>query len=130
MDDVLAEMRSHLELLGYGITVEGDLIIVQRSDKPSFGLWSSSAGIMFMCLFDVRPEGVSTDLAGFMKFLNSANLGSEISRFYWDEDVADPKLRGEAWFPNWYEKKTFGRFLDVWLEEIGDVAKRGKSFIS
>jgi len=83
-----------------------------------------------MCLFDVQPETETTNLLAFLTVLNSANEWTTVSRSYLGKSVAKtPQLRVEAWFPHWYEKTAFGRFVDTWIEDLGEIAKVGKSYM-
>jgi hypothetical protein len=129
--DVLAQMRSHLELLGYEASLDEHMTIVSRSDKPVFGFFEYRDGVLFMCSFDVQQKAFEDTPREFLEFVNSANVGSKISRFYWEGGSPKAQLFVEAWFPNWYERKAFGLFIDTYFEDMGrpflafpDVARR------
>jgi len=106
-DSVLQEARTHLEFLGYTVEVSGDWLLVSQPGCFSWALRDFRGGVLFRKVFPVSEAGRAKREA-VLAFANRLNADASFVRAYVNEpgDVAI-----EAWYPNLYERRSFGMFV-------------------
>lgn len=115
-DSVLEEARNHLQFLGYAIEREGDCIFVSQPGRFSWLLKDFRGGVLFRKVFSAGAGG-RQDRAGLLALSNRINAEAAFVRTYVD---AQGDLALECWYPNLYERRSFGHFvmaLDTDLHE-------------
>ena len=124
---VITEMISHLEFLGYEITKkEGEppMFYLRHSDRTSIVISEDYPGYSFRTFMSVRAE-VKNRHSKYLEFINQLNSRSIVARFHYRENL---NLVASSWFPNNYEKTTFGRFMDCWNNDTTEmIAEIGSS---
>lgn len=108
--DILEQIKSHVEFLGYDVTVEEERGRAKHPERWNIVYREFKGGILFQTYFGVSDYGKSNK-EEFFNFLNLMNQGAVVVRFYADDDF---DLVMEAWLPSGYEKQTFGRFVEQW----------------
>lgn len=119
--DSCQQVKNHLEFLGYTIEEKGlphkDETHEQRiffakssSSKTSlFVTYTLSAGFSFITSFVTKPTLANNEL-DFLNTLNKMTAESYLVSFVSSRDFKNVFLL--AWYPDYYEKKTFGNFLE------------------
>ncbi len=115
-DSVLDEARNHLEFLGYAVELEGDCVFVSQPGRFSWLLKDFRGGAIFRKLFSASEAGRQR-LEAMLVFSNRINAAAAFIRTYVD---GQGDLAIEGWYPNLYERRSFGHFvmaLDTDLHE-------------
>lgn len=115
-DSVLEEAQNHLEFLGYKIERAEDCVFISQPGRFSWLLKDFRGGVLFRKLFSASEAGRERPEA-LLAFANRINAEAAFVRAYVD---AQGDLAMEAWYPNLYERRSFGHFvmaLDTDLHE-------------
>lgn len=129
----ITEIMSHLEFLGYELTNkkgEPPMFYLRHSHRTSLVISQDYPGYSFTTYMSVRAE-VKNRHSKYLEFINQLNSRSIVARFHYSENL---NLVASSWFPNYYEKTTFGSFMDCWnkdttemITEIGSLKEFSKS---
>jgi hypothetical protein len=109
LDDVVGHLESH----GYSITAKDQLRLATHTSKLNMTFRMNKGGILFTAFCRTQDQA-KKDRKGFLDFLNQLNAKASVVRFYAD---SDSDLAIEAWYPDQYDRGTFGTFLDAWETE-------------
>lgn len=107
------ELKSHLEFLGYEITISDEVMRATHPTNLNVVLKGFRGGILvqsYLTASDYAKEH-PTEL---MRFANTLNENATVARMYVDKDG---DLALEAWFPGQYEKARFSLFLEEWHKD-------------
>ncbi len=111
------DIGEYLEFLAYEIKDIGDdgkeAYLAEHDDQPSFFFSDQIGGVLLTCPFPVGPEDEEFRSA-ISEPLNALNEGALVSRFYAKDDG---KIMQEAWWPDFYERKLFGTFMERWQDD-------------
>ena len=106
LSEAAADIRTHLEFLGYEVTVEEDNVAATHESKLDIYLRDYQGGMLmqsYVLVVSNKDEALPT--------ANLLNTGAAATRFYID---SDGDLAVEAWMPGGYEKARFAAFLEAW----------------
>jgi hypothetical protein len=110
--EVIEEIKAHLEFLGFSCSPQKSLIFATHPSRPALAFRKFKGGIFFFTGYSAKKVGIE-DRSGFLEFVNRANKEAAVARFVAQfED--DPGLMVEGWYPNVYDRETFGAFFDSW----------------
>ncbi len=108
MAEPIAEIRTHLEFLGYEVQIVDERgLRAEHPSRMSFVMLQTAGGLLLRSVFGSRTE----DVDRLNRLANELNREAAACRFFVDE-ARDFFL--EAWWPPHYERSAFGAFLDVW----------------
>ena len=100
------DIRTHLEFLGYEVTVEEDNVTATHDSKLNVYMRDYQGGLLvqsYLLVVSNEEEALPT--------ANLLNTGAAATRFYVD---SDGDIAVEAWLPGGYEKARFAAFLEAW----------------
>jgi len=120
--DLIAQITSHLEFLGFTCSPVQKLIFAKHPDKPAVAFQLFKGGVLFLTGYSAKKT-VMEDRVGFLEFVNRANKDAGIGRFVADFK-GEPQLMVEAWYPNEYERTAFGAFFENWISELTTYLER------
>ncbi|MCU7490071.1 MAG: hypothetical protein HF312_00280 [Ignavibacteria bacterium] len=103
----------YLRFLGYSIKSKAGIFLITHPEKSSFLLGEYSAGLIFQCNFRTTKYSKASRNE-YLEFINYLNVNSDVAKFYDSEDC----MSCIFWFPNLFDKKYFGHFIDLWEEDI------------
>jgi hypothetical protein len=115
----LDSMLAHLEFLGYEVTQDGEIARAKHATRYNVSLRSFASGILLTRLFGAN-DTARQDKAGYLEFINSLNNKAAVARFYADKDM---DLFIEAWYPDMYDRPSFGLFLEIWDRDCALMAE-------
>lgn len=119
-DSILGEVCNHLEFLGYTVDREGDSIFVSQPGRFSWLLKDCQGGILFHKVFHAADGGREPPEA-LMALSNRMNAEAVLIRTYVN---ARGDLAVEAWYPNVYERRSFGQFAMALETDLCHQLKR------
>jgi len=110
MSTTIDQIIAHLEFLGYE-TERRDSGAIKAVHKSHFNLIFKEYGygVLFTAFFGINAKGKSNKSNAYER-VNSFNREARVSRCYLDKDF---DLVVEAYFPNLYDKSTFGVFMET-----------------
>jgi hypothetical protein len=100
------------------VTTENNRVFAKHPKKANLIAKPFSGGVLFTSIFGVQ-EAVKADRAGYLEFINKANTGAAVVRYYAD---ADADFVIEGWYSGDYRQVDFGRFAELWDEDITKLA--------
>lgn len=103
----------YLRCLGYSIKSEAGIFLITHEEKSSFLLGEYNTGLIFQCNFRTTDYAKS-NRDEYLSFINTLNVNSDVAKFYDNEN----HMSCIFWFPNLFDKKYFGHFIDLWEEDI------------
>ncbi|MFP4705451.1 MAG: YbjN domain-containing protein, partial [Spirochaetaceae bacterium] len=111
LPDSTDEMVEHLEFLGYEAELreEEGYLSFGRDDLPTTLLYEYDGGVL-LSVYWVLSVG-EDDRETVMEAVNELNAGATTARYYLDED---DDLAVEAWFADDYDRREFGRLMELW----------------
>ena len=115
--ELLHQVRGHLEYLGYIFSTEGKSIIGTHTTKPNINVRGYKGGVLLTAAYVVKNTA-EADPAGFLKFVNDANLRAAVARYVWKAD--EKALLVEAWHPKSYDRSAFTDFFEAWLNDASE----------
>ena len=125
-DSILGEACNHLEFLGYKVEQETDCVFVSEPARFSWMLKDFRGGVMFRKSFPASEGGRERPEA-LLALSNRMNTDAGLLRTYVD---AQGDLAIEAWFPNLYERRSFGRFVMALETELRELLSRCRAEVS
>lgn len=102
------EITSHLEFMGYDVSINPERLSAKHSNNPNILLKKFRAGILVSGYYTGTAYGRS-HRSQFMAVANTLNSESVAGRFYVDKD-GDLVL--ESYYPGSYNKKAFSAFME------------------
>ena len=121
---VMERIVEHLELVGYTVSREReDFYIAKHPHRYNISLLCYRIGFLIRAIFG-KKEGARQEWAA--DFVNRLNQKAFVARFYVDEDG---DLNVEAFWPYFYDRTTFGTFLDVWERDLDRMVEIYREFI-
>jgi hypothetical protein len=112
----MQQMCEHLQLLGYKTEPDAIGVAISHEGQAHFRLFQNIGGIGFIYSFNVTQEAPAKDPGGFFGLLNEINQGCVVSRFAYDSERN--KLYVSAWYPDYYDRESFGLFFDRLRTEL------------
>jgi len=106
----LEQIVTHLQFLGYEVSRDGDVTRAKHPRKFNVSIRPLAGGILFTTIFGCQDNAKRSKL-GYLEMINSLNANAAIARFYADKDS---DLFIEAWHPDYYERASFGAFMQIW----------------
>lgn len=119
-DSVLGEARNHLEFLGYTVEQEGDSVFVSQPGRFCWMLKDFRGGIIFRKVFSTSEAGRQKPEV-MLALSNRISADAAFIRTYID---AQGDLAIEAWYPNLYERRSFGHFVMALDTDLRDQLNR------
>ncbi len=123
------EIRDYLLFTGYEVSRgEHGGYIANHPTQFKVGFHEFRGGVLLYSAFIAKPDATEENLS-FMRFINGLNSKAAVGRFYYD----DGTLVVEGWFGGTYHSAIFGRFFDLWKEDLAANLERqmgvGKEFL-
>jgi hypothetical protein len=122
MTDTYQQVKNHLEFLGYAVEEKGlprenetheqriNFFAKSNGSKTNlFVTYTSSAGFSFVTSFVTKPT-IANNEFDFLNTLNKMTAESYLISFVSSKDFKNVFLL--AWYPDYYDKKTFVNFLE------------------
>ena len=106
-DSVLGEARTHLEFLGYAIEPAVDGFLISQPACYTWLLRDFRGGMLLRKAFTASDAGRAKPEA-MLALANRINLDASFVRAFVD---ARGDLAIDAWYPNLYERRSFGLFI-------------------
>lgn len=106
--DEVDDITSHLEFMGYDVTVNQERLSAKHGNNPNILLKKFRGGILISGFYTGTAYAKS-HRSQFMATVNNLNNESIAGRFYVDKD-GDLVLEG--YYPGPYNKKAFSAFMD------------------
>lgn len=113
--DIIKQISDHLQFLGYEISPDGERVRAVHPRKFNILIRPLGGGVLFTAIFGCSSQA-KIDRLGYLEVINSLNESAAVARFYADKDA---DLFIEAWYPDYYDRTEFGRFVDVWYRDCG-----------
>lgn len=110
LEQTRAQIGQHLQFLGYEVNASEKMIMARHSSKPNILVQTFNEGTLFSSLYGCE-EAALIDRVGFLEFINAANRGATISRYYTD---SKNNFLLEAWYTGDYRQIDFARFVSLW----------------
>jgi hypothetical protein len=107
-EEILNEMITHLEFLGYGVVQEEGSIWATHPKYINLVFSDFGFGILFKAFFAFTEEA-KDNRAEVLEMVNQFNFQASLCKAYVDDDF---DLALEACFPRVYDKTAFGVFID------------------
>ena len=130
--EILGKIKDHLEFIGYDCNVissdeKMDIILCKNASKSNLSIsYNKAMNISFLKAMYTMSE---TNLVKFDKdyyeIFNKINTNTATTKRYSSVDEETIIINIESIF-NWYEKKTFGAFVDFFESEVLNYIKEFK----
>ncbi len=106
----MEEISTHLQFLGYEALPKEGFTIFKNPKKINFVVKPYKSGFLTQAIFSCT-DSAKSDVAGYLRVLNTLNQNASVARFYAD---TDSDLIAEAWYPDMYAKDKFASFMECW----------------
>lgn len=116
-----AAVVSHLEFLGYDVTVNEKHILAKHPKYLNILVKKYRGGMLLTSFFGGKEYG-KKNIGSWQTLVNTLNREAAAARYYISKSG---NLVIEGYFPGAYEKKRFGAFLTVYNLESAHIAKHG-----
>lgn len=113
---MMEAIKSHLEFLGYEVTVRRDSTILRATHphKRDFSFYEAD-GIVRLMEITVGRNRDETPRSEFLEFVNRANNGTWLAHFSLDEQL---NITAHTSYVEPYYKPLFGRLLERWNSDL------------
>ena len=120
---ILDEAANHFVWLGYEAKKTDDGVDIWQSGRYSWLVRDFRGGLLFRKIFSASEAG-QKDAQAMVSFANALNVEASLLRFYVD---GKGNLAIESWYPNLYERRSFGRYVGLIDIELRDLCARRKA---
>lgn len=110
--DTFDQVLNHLQFLGYETSRKDEVVTAKHRTKRSIMMKAFRGGILSTAIVGCNDHAKSHK-AGYLRFINLLNSKASVARFYADAD-SDYDLLTEAWYPDFYDRSSFGIFWEAW----------------
>jgi len=117
--EMMDQIVKHLDFLGYETSQQENQVVFARHARHFNLIVKDYAfGVLFTTFFKINSEGLAHRNEVYQA-VNAYNRLARVCRGYLDKDF---DLVVEAYFPNYYDKTTFGNFMDTLNEDLRALA--------
>ena len=115
--EILQQVSSHLEFLGYKMTeIQDECLLAQDGKGSNFVIQQQANGVLFRASIATRKLD-EADFGGLFVCMNSFNDGSLLTKAYVPYTEVS-SVTFECWYPPPYNKQAFAHFFDIYREEM------------
>ncbi|MBS1170456.1 MAG: hypothetical protein H6R01_1374 [Burkholderiaceae bacterium] len=104
-----AEIKAHLEFMGYEVSYFKDHMVAKHPIHPNFLLSQQASGMIATKPFKSNATG-KQNRAKLLAISNDLNAGALAARYYIDKEN---DMVVEAFYPGSYSKQSFTLFIDA-----------------
>jgi len=107
------QIKTHLEFLGYQVTIRADRLSVKHATKSDLSITKMADGMLLASYMKAKK----VDRLALLELLNGLNTEAGVLRIYVDKDgdVAFEASTVE------YDKAGFASFMSLWEKETGKL---------
>ena len=124
-DSILEEIRNHMEFLGYQTEVLENELHFHQEGRYRWIVRDFAGGVLFYKTY----RGIaffSEARRGTLYLFHYLYVAARVLHYYVN---ADNGLVMEAWHPNLYEKRSFGKFFNLIDDDVRTQLEREKGEI-
>ena len=124
-DSILEEIRNHMEFLGYQTEVLENELHFHQEGRYRWFVRDYAGGVLFYKTY-CGIEHVTDAATSLAQMVNRMNVVTRVLHYYVN---AENGLVMEAWHPNLYEKRSFGKFFNLIDDDVRTQLEREKGEI-
>ena len=109
-------IKTHLEFLGYSVTITATQINSKHPTKFDFSLTKFKGGVLLRAFLQIKK----TDRLRTLEMVNTLNADAALVRAYID---GDGDLCYEAWTQA-YEKQSFADLMSAWEADVAEMTRK------